>query len=308
MPGRANTFQSYLDGLDGGGSGSLFGAANRSRGGIGVPYYRAHREFDDAFDRIYTPNAVPDQAFRADQETRTKLYVDYLKESDPKKRAQLYRLYNQQSLRTARDSGAGSTRAALRDRNVSSTATVRNITDQFLPAPLSLEFAHDSRFRRRVCVRDPGRDPRPGHPFDQASGRPIGLQQLVGGPPLIGFPLVPAGHFGSRAALWPLPETVVGNAFSRSPLVNAPFSRMIDSVLVRYSRLTRWDFFWSDFVKHFTRRSPDEADRSVATIDGHRIHADLPVHPGGDHDRGGDAGGQCPAWAQAGNGGQADAL
>ena len=118
---RANTFQSYLDGLDGGGLGSMFGSSYRSRGGAGVPYYRAHKEFDDAFDRIYTPNAAPDQAFRADQEARTKLYVEYLKEADPKKRAQLYRLYNQQSLRTARDSGAGSARAALRNRNSSST-------------------------------------------------------------------------------------------------------------------------------------------------------------------------------------------
>jgi len=118
---RTNTFQSYLDSIDGSGSDSLFGASFRSRGGAGIPYYRAHKEFDDAFDRIYTPNAAPDQAFRADQEARTKLYVDYLKESDPKKRAQLYRLYNQQSLRTARDSGAGSARAALRTRSGSST-------------------------------------------------------------------------------------------------------------------------------------------------------------------------------------------
>ena len=120
--GRANTFQSYLDSFDGGGSDSLFGSSYRSRGGVGVPYYRAHKEFDDAFDRIYTPNAAPDQAFRADQESRTKLYVEYLKESDPKKRAQLYRLYNQQSLRTARDAGAGSTRSSLRSRNGSSPA------------------------------------------------------------------------------------------------------------------------------------------------------------------------------------------
>jgi hypothetical protein len=122
-PTRANTFQSYLDSIDGIGSDSFFGAGARGRGGVGVPYYRAHKEFDDAFDRIYSPNAVPDQAFRADQEARTKLYVEYLKESDPKKRAQLYRLYNQQSLRTARDAGAGSARSALRTRNGSSPSS-----------------------------------------------------------------------------------------------------------------------------------------------------------------------------------------
>jgi hypothetical protein len=125
---RTNTFQSYLDSMDGSGSDSLFGASSRGRSAIGVPYYRAHKEFDDAFDRIYTPNAAPDQAFRADQEARTKLYVEYLKESDPKKRAQLYRLYNQQSLRTARDSGAGSARAALRSRTGSSTPPATSAT------------------------------------------------------------------------------------------------------------------------------------------------------------------------------------
>jgi hypothetical protein len=118
--GRANTFQSYLDSLDGGSGDSLFGGSSRNRGGAGVPYYRAHKEFDDAFDRIYTPNAISDETFRADQEKRTKLYVEYLKEPDPKKRAQLYRAYLQQSRQTARDSGAGSARAANRGRAESS--------------------------------------------------------------------------------------------------------------------------------------------------------------------------------------------
>jgi hypothetical protein len=143
-PSRANTFQSYLDSLDGG-SDALFGASFRSRGGAGVPYYRAHKEFDDAFDRVYTPNAAPDQAFRADQAARTKLYVEYLKEADPKKRAQLYRQYNQQSLRTARDSGAGSARATLRSRNSSAAPVATPATSRAsafripsrIPSPLA---------------------------------------------------------------------------------------------------------------------------------------------------------------------------
>jgi hypothetical protein len=109
---RANQFQSYVEELDGVGSDmNSFGPA--SRGGI-QPYYRAHRQFDEAFNRVYAPNGAADRTFYADQDARTKKYLEYLKESDPKKRAQLYREYNQQSLRSARDFGSGSTRAAYR--------------------------------------------------------------------------------------------------------------------------------------------------------------------------------------------------
>src|SRR4051794_5189467 len=108
---RANQFQSYLDGLNGGGSDTLSG---RGRGGI-EPYYRAHRQYDDAFSRVYSPNEAADKTYYADQDQRTKKYLEYLKESDPKKRAQLFREYNQESLKAARDFGAGSTRAAFRN-------------------------------------------------------------------------------------------------------------------------------------------------------------------------------------------------
>jgi hypothetical protein len=121
---RANQFQSYLQDLDGFGLGDTFGGRSRGRGGIGTPYYLAHRQFDEAFDRIYTPNAAPDETYRADQEARTKLYIEYLKERDPKKRAQLFRAYNQQSSRSARDLSIGSARAASRSRGASSPSPV----------------------------------------------------------------------------------------------------------------------------------------------------------------------------------------
>jgi hypothetical protein len=119
---RSNQFQNYIDGLMGFGTGPEdFGfGASRGGGGFAQPYYRAHRQFDEAFDRIYTPNAGSDQTFRREQEQRTKLYLEYLKESDPKKRAQLFRDYNQQSLRLARDSGGGTARASARTRTPSS--------------------------------------------------------------------------------------------------------------------------------------------------------------------------------------------
>jgi hypothetical protein len=119
---RSNQFQNYIDELMGfrGGSEDFGFGASRGGGGFGQPYWRAHRQFDEAFDRVYTPNAGPDQTFRREQEARTKLYLEYLKEPDPKKRAQLFRDYNQQSLRLARDSGAGTARAASRTRTPAS--------------------------------------------------------------------------------------------------------------------------------------------------------------------------------------------
>jgi hypothetical protein len=122
---RANQFQSYLDGILGIGGGPEEVRFGTSRGGgtFAQPYYRAHRQYDEAFDRIYTPNAAVDQKFRAEQEERTKLYLEYLKERDPKKRAQLFRAYNQHSLRLARDADVGPARAGARTRTPASTST-----------------------------------------------------------------------------------------------------------------------------------------------------------------------------------------
>src|SRR3954462_12810071 len=115
---RANQFQSYLDGLEGRSGTSL------GRGGGGIePYYRAHRQYDDVFNRIYSPNEAADKTYYADQDQRTKKYLEYLKESDPKKRAQLYREYNKERLRSARDFGSGSTRAAFRNGTADRPAT-----------------------------------------------------------------------------------------------------------------------------------------------------------------------------------------
>ena len=72
--------------------------SSRGRGGI-EPYYRAHREFDQAFNRVYSPNEAADKTYYKDQQARTEKYLEYLREADPKKRAELYREYNQQSLR-----------------------------------------------------------------------------------------------------------------------------------------------------------------------------------------------------------------
>jgi hypothetical protein len=112
---RANQFRSYVEELDGVGSSAdtLFGLSPQVQGGT-APYYRAHRQFDEAFNRVYAPNEVADKTYTKNQQARTEKYLEYLRESDPTKRAQLYREYNQLSRRAARDFGPGPARAALR--------------------------------------------------------------------------------------------------------------------------------------------------------------------------------------------------
>jgi len=110
---QANQFQNYIEELDGVGSGSGSRFDPRGLGGI-EPYYRAHREYDPVFRRPYEPLLAPSGARADDSKLRTEKYLEYLRESDPKRRARLYRDYQNLSLRTARDLGSGSARAAFK--------------------------------------------------------------------------------------------------------------------------------------------------------------------------------------------------
>jgi hypothetical protein len=98
---RSNTFQDYLNDDEG----DLFGRSAR-RLGPGDPYYRAYRQFDRDYDRVHKQSDA-DTAYYEDQQARQEKYLDYLRERDPKKRAQLYREYVQDSRRVSRDLAAG---------------------------------------------------------------------------------------------------------------------------------------------------------------------------------------------------------
>jgi hypothetical protein len=102
---RANQFQSYIESLEGLEQGPAEHEVPSTRGvGPGVPYYRANRRYDkQLFNRTYRPNEWADQAFLRDRQARDQKYVEYLRETDPKRRAQLYREYSQENLRAARD-------------------------------------------------------------------------------------------------------------------------------------------------------------------------------------------------------------
>jgi hypothetical protein len=97
----ANRFQGYVDSLDGSLPEADLSNLGR-RGGAGTPYYRANRQYDRDFGRIYQPNELADKSFYTDQDSRNSRYFEAMKERDPRKRAQLLREYNMENLRSAR--------------------------------------------------------------------------------------------------------------------------------------------------------------------------------------------------------------
>jgi hypothetical protein len=97
----ANRFQSFVDSLDGFEPEPDVAPPLR-RGGMGTPYYRAYRRYDEDFQRVYRPNEAVDRAFYSEQQQRNQKYFDAINAKDPRKRAQLLREYNIENLRAAR--------------------------------------------------------------------------------------------------------------------------------------------------------------------------------------------------------------
>lgn len=122
--GRANRFQDYLDGGDSGLGGDLSVGGRRT--GPGVPYYSSYRRYDRDYDRVYQPNQTSDQDYYRDQQARHDKYLEYLRERDPKRRAQLYREYTRDSQKASRDLSAP--RGTLSRSGASNSSAPRSTT------------------------------------------------------------------------------------------------------------------------------------------------------------------------------------
>jgi hypothetical protein len=95
----ANQFENYLQSLQTSAAGARSGNA-----GVGVPHFQANRAYDREFGRIYQPNnSKANQEFEANQASVNQLYFDYLREKDPKKRAEIFRNYNRARSRADRE-------------------------------------------------------------------------------------------------------------------------------------------------------------------------------------------------------------
>ncbi len=85
----ANQFENYLQSLE-----TSVAGARAGNAGVGVPHFQANRAYDREFDRLYQPNKAADKRFKANQASVNQWYFDYLREKDPKKRAEIFRNYN----------------------------------------------------------------------------------------------------------------------------------------------------------------------------------------------------------------------
>jgi hypothetical protein len=64
------------------------------RRGVGVPYTRAFREYDQLYGRVYTPNAEADETYNKARQAREQAYSEWRAEKDPKARAERRAEYN----------------------------------------------------------------------------------------------------------------------------------------------------------------------------------------------------------------------
>ncbi len=121
----ANQFESYLNSLQTSAAGARAGNA-----GVGVPHFQANRAYDKQFDRLYQPNRTADKRFEANQTLVNQLYFAYLREKDPKKRAEIFRNYSRARSRADREldsprgllGGQSGTRSTRREGPATSTA------------------------------------------------------------------------------------------------------------------------------------------------------------------------------------------
>jgi hypothetical protein len=79
--------------------------------GPGVPYYRAHRQFDQKYRRDYRPNAKVDAGFYEEQERQNDQYFRAQQEKDPKKRAKMLRQFSLERMQASRQLSTGRTQA-----------------------------------------------------------------------------------------------------------------------------------------------------------------------------------------------------
>lgn len=150
----ANQFQKYMD--------SLLSPENvsPSRGGVGVPYYRANRKYDRDFNRVYRPNEKADRDFDASREKSTDLYFKYLRATDPRERAELFRKYNRaraesdRALRANRSNPRGAPSPLTDERDAGDEGGTSNLEGRArldAPSPLT-----SGRARGRTPARTGG--------------------------------------------------------------------------------------------------------------------------------------------------------
>lgn len=114
--GSARSYQRFLEEEEEMDRASSSFSTAPGRRGIGVPYYRAYRDYDKAYNRVYAPNKEADASYLANVRARDDLYARYLAAKDPKKRAALLKEYQDVHRRALSALGQGRNTASRRPR------------------------------------------------------------------------------------------------------------------------------------------------------------------------------------------------
>ncbi len=146
------------------GSRREFGSSRTS--GPGVPYYRAHHQYDQRYQREYRPNAKADASFYEEQDRQNDQYFRAQQEKDPKKRAKLLRQFSLERLQSSRQLSGGRTQAAKSRFDAKST-------DRFEPLDDSEES--DARPAARTVPR-----PRPSIRDEDVDDAPLDSSRRPG--------------------------------------------------------------------------------------------------------------------------------
>lgn len=182
LAARSNRFQEYLQG-------TAFGSGNQN--------FRTQRQLDpQAFrESQYRPNRKVDEesGYYEKQEYVSQAYFKYLRESDPKRRAELLKKYQQARSRPSRDFSVLNRRQAPR-RNEDDSMTAER-SEQGL-SPRARRFEDDSATDDPTSSRLPRTD------------RPTGTRPAA--PPLRGSAAAGSGRLGA-----PTPSETLGESLRR---------------------------------------------------------------------------------------------
>ncbi len=164
----ANQFRDYLSGLEESDTGEPDARRGMSRynSGPGMPYYKANRQYDRQFGRLYRPNREADVDYDRQRKQTSESYFKAVAEKDPKKRSELLREYNMETLRSARRLSAGRT-ATAPDRGRETDRFADPIRDE-----PGLDLPADDRSMRDTTPIRPSTDraPRPSDRLPTSPG------------------------------------------------------------------------------------------------------------------------------------------
>lgn len=108
------------------------------RRGVGVPYTRAFRNYDQMYGRVYTPNAVIDDEYNRKRELREQAYSAMRDAKTPQERAERRRDFNLYNRKLVREQLFGSNRSPAAIERSRASRSARGSSSSVPPRPRTL--------------------------------------------------------------------------------------------------------------------------------------------------------------------------